>query len=218
MNKIMLLSIQVGKPQTYPPDAHSDSAWTSAIVKLPVPGPVEVAESGVNGDAQYDRKHHGGPYQAINVYPSENYERWRLVAGMAGIEGGGFGENFTTRGLLERTTCIGDIYQVGDIVVQVTQPRAPCYKLARRWKVKDLTALAESEGRTGFYLRVLQPGMVTANTEIQLVKRTCPEWSIARVWEAMQGSAQPGDFQFLATCDALSPGWRGHFQKKLDAV
>jgi MOSC domain-containing protein YiiM len=93
---------------------------------------------------------------------------------------GGFAENFTISGQSELTVCIGDIYGVGAAVVQVSQPRGPCYKISYRWKRPDLLGRCEKNGRHGWYLRVLQEGVVEAGQAVELLERPNPAWSVRR--------------------------------------
>lgn len=210
-----LLSVQVGKPARYPAVEPGGKPWRSGIVKKPVDGPVWVGRLGLEGDGQADRKHHGGPSRAVNVYPSEHYACWRAVPALAEMTGGGFGENFTTRGLLETTVCIGDVLAVGEAVLAVSQPRGPCYKLNRRWNYPDLQRHAEDERRFGWYLRVLQEGRVEAGAEIRLLERPFPEWTVARVWDVTRAARGGGDFNALLDVPALSPEWKDVMRKIL---
>lgn len=138
-----LVSIQVGKPEHREPVEGDTSTkpWTTAFYKQPVDGPVQVAGAGLEGDGQADLRHHGGPDKAVCVYSAEHFAYWRDDLGFGEEFGGGaFGENFTVAGLDESSVCIGDVWRIGNVELQVTQPRQPCWKLARRWRLKDLTA------------------------------------------------------------------------------
>ena len=206
-----LLSIQVGMPRTIGatdgPES-MDREWSSGIFKETVAGAVEATTTGLRGDGQADLKNHGGPDKAINAYPCEHFIRWRAELGLA-CEAGGFGENFTTSGALESEVCVGDVFRVGGIVVQITQPRQPCWKLARRWRIKDLAVRVEETGRTGWYFRVIETGAVEAPAGFVLVDRPHPSWTIAEANAIMHhrkedwaGAAE------LAKCAALSASWK----------
>lgn len=133
-------SLQVGLPK-YIGEAGAanpmDREWQSGIFKEPTSSIVACSVTGLAGDGQADLVNHGGPDKAINVYPVEHLPYWEKALGLS-LSPGSFGENFTTSGMTEETTCIGDVYKVGEIVVQISQPRQPCWKLARRWRIKDL--------------------------------------------------------------------------------
>ena len=206
-----LLSIQVGLPRTIgAADAADpmDREWTSGFIKEPILGSVEVTPTGLVGDGQSDLKKHGGPDKAINAYPAEYFSIWRDELGLE-FSAGAFGENFTTEGALGSDVCIGDIYQVGGIVVQITQPRQPCWKLARRWRIKDLAARVEQTGRTGWYFRVLQIGAVEAPAELTLVERPHPQWTVEEANQIMHHRKTDwAAAAALAACPALSASWR----------
>jgi MOSC domain-containing protein YiiM len=206
-----LLSIQVGMPQTIGvPDAPElmDREWTSGFFKQPVIGPVEVTAAGLIGDGQADRENHGGRDKAINAYPADYFAGWRAELGFECVVGG-FGENFTTMGALETDVCIGDVFLVGSVTVQITQPRQPCWKLSRRWRIKDLATRVEQSGRTGWYFRVVSAGAVEAPAELTLVERRYPQWTVAEANDIMHH--RQDDFTAameLASCEALSESWR----------
>ncbi|MGI9239788.1 MAG: MOSC domain-containing protein, partial [Verrucomicrobiales bacterium] len=186
----------------------SQRQWRSALFKTPVESAVSASATGLAGDGQADLENHGGVDMAINVYPREHFDYWTEKLQIQ-FPAGAFGENFSTRGMTEESTCIGDTYGVGDIVVQVSQPRKPCWKIARRWQVKDLAAQVERTGLTGWYLRVLEEGAVGAPAAIRLLDRPHPEWSIAAVNEIMyRRKDDAGQASQLGSCPALSEGWR----------
>ncbi len=123
-----------------------DEPWTTAIFKRPIAGPVDVGPLGLAGDGHADLVNHGGLDKAICVYPVAHYPAWQAELGRADFTEGAFGENLSVTGLTEGDVCIGDIFSIGTepqgLRVQVSQPRQPCWKLARKWQVKDLTAQA----------------------------------------------------------------------------
>ena len=163
---------------------------------------------GLKGDEQTDLKNHGGVDKAICVYPIEHYDYWNETLEKK-ISNSSFGENFTTSGLLESDVCIGDIYTVGSAIVQVTQPRQPCYKLARRWKIKDLANLVQTSGRTGFYFRVIKHGMVMVQQEFKLIKRINEKLTISYCNEIMHNEKDNLDAALeLSTCSELSANWK----------
>lgn len=142
---------------------------TSAIAKSPVSGPVEVGPLGLAGDEQGDRENHGGPDKAVLLYPGEHYPAWADEVGP--LVTPAFGENLTTSGLLESDVVLGSVYSVGSVLLQVTQPRRPCYKLAAHHGVKDMAVRTQNTGRTGFYCRVLRPGHLAAGDALELTTR-----------------------------------------------
>jgi MOSC domain-containing protein YiiM len=214
-----LLSIQVGQPrQMGTPGATEpmQRPWVSAIFKAPLSGPVWLGRTQLEGDAQAEPDIHGGGDKAALVYASEHYPLWEQELDLPGFAFGAFGENFTTTGLTEGSVCIGDVYQVGEAFVQVTQPRQPCWKVSRRWGVKDLSARMERTSRTGWYLRVLQEGRVSPGDAIRLVERPEPEWTVTRATLVM-GSVQSDlpAAERLAACPSLSASWQASLQKRI---
>jgi MOSC domain-containing protein YiiM len=213
-----LLSVQVGVPQTIGrPDAPDpmDQVWTTGFFKKPVGGPVHLERTNLAGDAQADLQNHGGPEKAVNVYPAEHYPYWERELDLTGLPQGAFGENFTIKGLLEADVCIGDVFEVGDALVQVSQPRQPCWKLARRWRVKELALRVQENGRTGWYFRVLREGAVQAGLELLLIERPYPKWTVADANEIMHHRLDDMDAaRALAACPALSMRWRENLARR----
>ncbi|TMD55358.1 MAG: MOSC domain-containing protein [Chloroflexi bacterium] len=129
-----LVSIQVGQPHLRGSDVGLaepiDHQWKSAIFKSPVTGPVFLGSTNVEGDRQADPRVHGGPEMAVLCYSADHYPYWRRELGIEEMGPGGFGENFTISGQDERSVCLGDVYEVGEAVVQISQPRGPCYKIS----------------------------------------------------------------------------------------
>ena len=212
-----LVSLQVGMPRTLgvkeAPDP-MDRMWTSGIFKDPVKGEVEALLTGLAGDGQGDLKHHGGLDKAINAYPAEHFASLSEELGMD-FSLGAFGENFTTTGALESDVCIGDIFRIGTLLVQITQPRQPCWKLGRRWRVKELPALLEQAGRTGWYFRVLEPGRVAAPADLTLVQRPYPQWTVAEANAIMhQRRDDWAAAAALSGCPALSANWQASLGRR----
>ena len=213
----ILSSIQVGLPREHGSDGSQDpeqQPWLSAIFKDPVSGPVWLGRNGLEGDHQADLKVHGGPNKAVLAYSAGHYPLWRAEWNEPDIPFGGFGENFTVSGLEERTVCLGDIWSVGDALLQVSQPRTPCWKLARRWNRPHLPQRVIATGRSGWYLRVLREGNVEAGAQIALQERPLPQWSIARISQVFYVAGDPAAAVELAQCPLLSSGWRRAFAER----
>ena len=142
----------------------------SGIDKHPVDGRVAVHPLGLDGDVQVNKKHHGGEGQAVYAYAQDDADWW---AGELGRElpPGRFGENLRTTGLDLRTAVIGEQWQVGTALLQVTAWRTPCANFARFWGVPDLVKRFAAHGATGAYLRVLQTGEIGAGDEVEVVSR-----------------------------------------------
>jgi MOSC domain-containing protein YiiM len=205
-------SVQVGQTRTYgTPGALNplERPWTSAIRKEPVDGPVWAGREGLSGDQQYDRAGHGGPDRALLMYSSDHYPRWRQEWGRKDVGPGGFGENLTVSGLNEDSACIGDVYQIGEVRVEVSSPRSPCSNLSRRHGISDLVKTIVQNHRSGWYLRVLQEGWLEAGVLIRLADRPFPQWTVRRVAQVKRLRADlPEDARLLAACPALQAEWR----------
>lgn len=210
-------SIQVGVPRQHGQPAATDpmdKLWTTGFYKQPVTHAVYVSRLNAEGDGQADLENHGGPDKAICCYALAHYPFWQQRLGVD-LPTGAFGENFTISGLAEPDVCIGDTWQAGErLVVQVSQPRQPCWKLARRWRVKTLALEVQQSGKTGWYFRVLTPGRVAAEAPLTLVERPFPEWTIERANQIMYAKAPPRD-EVLALSEVplLSESWRLHLAR-----
>jgi len=179
----ILSSIQVGKPARYgfadAVDPH-DKPWTTGFFKTSVEGPIFAGATNLEGDGQADLEHHGGLDKAVLAYSGDHYPKWRHELGMPDMSHGAFGENLTIVGLDEESVHIGDVFGIGATRFEVSQPRRPCWKLARRWRMDELVSLVLRNGRSGWYLRVLEPGRIEKHMTVMLLERPNPEWSIAR--------------------------------------
>lgn len=160
-------SVQVGRAGVIP---WRGREVRTGIVKTTVEGAVQAGPLGLDGDEQADLRVHGGPDKAICCYPAEHRPLWSEVLGQE-LPAGAFGENLSLRGLLETETFIGDTFRAGGAVVQVSQPRGPCYKLAARWGHRTLPAEMARRAISGFYFRVLEPGTLEAGDELELIDR-----------------------------------------------
>ncbi len=221
MQTAALLSIQVGEPRVYdqpPRFAKRPAPWSSAFVKHAVDGPVTLEPGNLADDRQADLKAHGGRDKAVNVYPSEHYVQWIAEGVLPEFVAGGFGENFTVRGLLESELCIGDRFRVGSATVEVSQPRQPCWKLAHFLQRADMVKRVIASGRTGWYFRVLDSGLVRAGDPMELLERPFPRWTLAEANRLMH--FEPNDTAVvaeLANCPALSHSWVDSFNRRLAA-
>jgi MOSC domain-containing protein YiiM len=227
MTMIELISLQTGVARTqhlFDERSGKMKPWTSAINKQPVVGPIEVTETGLVGDMQANRKVHGGVDKALLAYCGVHYPRWREIFANTipdalsirdGLAPGAFGENLTFTGLAEPDVCIGDRWQLGEVVVEVSQPRQPCSNLSRRWNRPSLVKEVIANGWTGWYLRVITPGMLSAGDSVSLLERPHPDWPIPRAHRAMYGlSENPGDAAELASLPVLSMAWREELLSK----
>lgn len=198
-------SIRVSLPQTFA----GEKPWTSSIVKEATTEPIWVGVANLRGDQQADLVHHGGPHKAVCVYSAIHNSYWRKQLTLPNFGPGDFGENFTVSELTEHDVCIGDTWSIGGAMFQVTQPRQPCWKLARRWNIKDLALQVQQTGFTGWYFRVLKEGFVQRGAQIDLVDRLQPDWTIAAANRLMHHDKRNRDgASQLASVLELSPSWQ----------
>ena len=201
-----LTSIQTGSVAPLGPHGVA-----SGFVKRRVDGAVAVFELGLEGDAQADLSVHGGPDKAVYGYGAAGYEIWRAAfpEHAQQLEPGGMGENLTLAGLDETTVCIGDIVAIGSAVLQVSQPRQPCFKFALRFADDRMPQAMIKNGLSGWYYRVLEPGSLTAGDEVRLAERLNPAWPIARFFRMItRRTATPDAFAELADMEGLARQWR----------
>ena len=170
--RIGLVAVSVGLPQRHGTRANG-AIVESGFRKTPVTAEtILVGRTNLAGDGQADLRAHGGPDKAIYAYPSEHLPLWTAELGFDEPLGpNAFGENLTTAGALETDVCIGDIYRWGSALVQISQPRGPCYKLEIALERPGLIPVFTHSGRTGWYLRVLEPGEAPVGGPIELVER-----------------------------------------------
>lgn len=214
-----IVSIQVGQATTYDYEGAKDGKsrqWRTAFFKSPVAGSVRFGSMGLNGDQQADRENHGGLDKAVLAYSADHYAYWRPHLHLPEMPYGGFGENLTIEGLDETAVCIGDQWQAGQVLCEVSQPRQPCWKMGRRWRLPDLPKQVIQNGKSGWYLRVLADGELTAPAEIRLVSRPRPSWTVARASRLLyHENDNVAGLQELADLPELSHAWREELLERI---
>lgn len=207
-----LVSLQVGKPRTF---TYRGQEIETGIFKTGVAAPLFLSKLNFEGDGQADLEVHGGPDKAVNVYCAERYPYWEEKLGRK-LEGGAFGENVTLQGMTEDIVCIGDIYRLGEAVVQVSQPRQPCHKLAKKHDVPDLPLQVQTTGYTGYYFRVLEEGIVAPGTGVKLLERHPDGVTVAYAnGIKYQDRTNREGLERLIGLETLSASWRNSFMKRL---
>lgn len=209
-----LVSVNVGKPK--------DVSWQGRTVhtgiwKAPVAGPRMVRRLNIDGDGQGDLDGHGGENRAVLVYQVASYDHWAAELGRDDLKPGAFGENFTVDGLPDDEVCIGDRYRIGQVVVEVTQPRVTCYRVGIRIGEPRMPALLVSHRRPGFYCRVLTEGEVEAGQVIEKIAAGPEGVTVAEIDALLYLPGHPRDaLQRAQRIPALSPGWKRSLQQLLD--
>lgn len=214
---IRIHRIFIGQPQTRT-DTHG--TWTSAIFRSPVAGPVALTERGLAGDQVADTANHGSVYQAVCCHPLAHYAAWNADYGLTEpgtqLGPGSVGENWTLSDGTEVDVCVGDIFTVGSARVQVSAPRYPCTKQERKLGLPEFHRRTMATMRTGFYLRVLTPGMVQAGDAWVLEAHPHPELTIERINASVHRAFDPDFVRAAMTVPELAPGWKRIYQMKLN--
>jgi MOSC domain-containing protein YiiM len=207
-------AVLVGRPVAFGPNGEP-----SGIHKSPCAGPVSVTETGLAGDGQGDRKRHGGPEKALHHYPAEHYAAWRQE--MPDLDSalrppGAFGENLSTTGLDENSVCLGDVFDLGTARVQVAQGRQPCWRLNVHFGRKYMARRVQATGRTGWYYRVLTPGVVAPGDRLVRVHSPNPEWPLSRLLDVLyRDTLNTEALAAIAELPDLAQSWRALAHRRL---
>ena len=208
MPRARLISVNVGQPREV---EFRDGTVLTGIFKAPVAGRVTVHKLNLKGDRQADLTVHGGPDKAVYCYPAEHYPYWATQLPGAELPYGMFGENLTTEGLDEASVHIGDQFRIGSAVLQVTQPRTPCYKLGIKFGRSDMVQRFWSSGRSGFYFSVVVEGDVGSGDVIERVAIGPRQVSIAEVLQ-LAGGGEPDRTQLERVLQSTLPDpWKNNF-------
>ncbi len=181
-----LVALNVGVPREV---ATPRGPVTTSIFKSSTRHRLRAELHNLEGDRQADLESHGGEHKAVYGYPVEHYARWAEELGRDDFEHGQFGENLTTAGFLERDLGIGDRLSIGSAVLQVTQPRSPCFKLGIRMSDPLFVKMFLQSGRPGFYFRVDRPGELGAGDEIKRIQVGETGLTVHDVWTLSYGAA-----------------------------
>lgn len=215
------------------PDGET-TAWKSAILKGHQTDGAHVGALGLAGDNQKEKKHHGGPTKAVLIYGAAHYAMWQhalrphaeqhadklrtmspaIDASVYGF--GAFGENLTIDGVRESTVCLGDIWQIGECVLQITEPRGPCATLTRRWMRPALLDEVRVTAAAGWYNAVLTEGAVRTGDCATLVTRIQTEWTLERVFHLLEGRVvSRQDVERLCESECAHAGLRQRLSRRL---
>lgn len=208
-------SVRIGTPKPLP---YRNKIVQTAIFKEAVTEPVYVSLTNLEGDIQADTTHHGGPDKAVCAYAAENYAFFTEKIGQA-FPHGSFGENLTISGLREDTIMIGDTLSIGECILQVSQPREPCYKVAARHNLVQLPVWIRQTGYSGYYFRVLKEGSLKEGDTAHLEERGKGRITVTLANAIMYGADIPSEqIKRLLNEEALSASWRKQLTKKLASL
>jgi MOSC domain-containing protein YiiM len=212
-----LLSINVALPVEI---EHDGKTTRTGIFKKPVPGPTYVSKTNLSGDQQSDLKNHGGEHKAVYAFSYAQYAYWEKLLERPAMAYGQFGENLTISDLDEAQLYIGDEIQIGDCLLQITQPRVPCFKLGLAFENKHMPKLFVKHAATGIYLRVLQEGAIEKGNLCELTNRGKHQMPVQTLFKAFYDKDFENPLPILKTAldiDALSEEWRKKITAKLVA-
>jgi MOSC domain-containing protein YiiM len=208
-----LLSVNVSPPREV---VNGNKTVKTGIFKEPIDRRVMLGTLNLKGDGQADLVGHGGIYKAAYAYSVENYDYWKRELGRDDFAFGQFGENFTVEGMMEDEVHVGDVFRAGGALIEVTQPRVPCYKLGIKMGLRGFEKKFLASGRVGFYLRVLEEGKVGAGDILDRVRTDPVRMTVREIChllyfdpENLEGASK------ALRIRALSPGWRQSFEERL---
>ncbi|MFE6014008.1 MOSC domain-containing protein [Bacillus thuringiensis] len=211
-NEYQLLSLSIGLPKEV---TYGGKVINTGINKKQVKEPVYLSFVKFNGDGQADLVHHGGVDKAVCVYTGDHYPYWEKELNQDLVYGA-FGENITVSGMREEDVCIGDTFELGEAIVQVTQPRQPCFKLAKKYNIPKLPLYFQETGYTGFYFRVLKEGWVSAVDTLKRLQSDPKGVSVAFANRIMHKEKQNIEgVKRILEVKALSSSWRKSFEKRI---
>lgn len=210
---MQLLSVNLSLPKEV---VHEGETLRTGIFKEPAAGPVQVRFAGLEGDGQGDTENHGGAFKTVYTYPWEHYPYWEGILKRGPLPHGQLGENLTTEGLLEDQVHIGALYRMGTSLLQVTQPRKPCFKLGLRMGMARFVEVFWKSGLTGIYMRVAEEGLVQAGDPISLVENAPENPTVRRLWQLAYFEEECFEECLLALrLPHLSPEWRRPLTQRL---
>ena len=210
--KGVLLSVNVGRPRDF--DFHGKPA-RSAIWKTPVEGRVAARGINLDGDDQADRRGHGGYDKAVYAYAIEDTRWWESELGRE-LEDGAFGENLTIEGIDANGAVVGERWEIGSVVLEVSEPRVPCWRLGVRMDDELFPRRFTEAQRPGPYLRIVQEGDVGAGDEIRVVERPDHDLTVRDVFRIY--TRDRADAARLLSVDQMSEPWRSWAQRQLERI
>ncbi len=205
---MIIESLNVGLPRK---EIFPGKEVRTGICKNPVSGPISLGFLGFEGNGVADTKNHGGPDKAVCVYSTDHYPFWEQVLGIP-LPPAPFGENLSVSNFHEDDICIGDIFQTGTGLLQVSQPRQPCKTLLLRYGRDDMMKLMVDTGYTGFYFRVLEEGVVERGSPLICKKRDSHGITISfanRIYHHDRRNVEA--IEKLLAAPSLSESWRHSF-------
>jgi len=194
----------------------------TAMDKYPVEGSLYLSAEGLAGDDYAEKEHHGGPDRALHQYPAEHYVYWQKKYGANFVDSAngqvaGMGENLSSLGMTEESVYLGDCYQWGDAVIEVSQPRSPCFKLNKRWGIEEFSVNMQAISRCGWLYRVITPGNVSVNEPLTLISRVDNAMTIKAVCDIYFGDPLNTEkLLLLKKQTKLAESWLSNVMQRLE--
>lgn len=186
---------------------------TTGIFKEPVPGPLFLRTTNLDGDGQADLKVHGGPDKALYAYAFDAYSHWKQLRPKDTFSYGAMGENLTCDSLDEDTIYVGDTYECGGAIIQACQPRFPCYKLAMKFDDVNILKEFNKVNRPGVYFRVLKEGQIHTGDTFKLIDQENVKLSILEIYSFSQKPIEDESrIEDFLKIKSLTPQWRAKFE------
>jgi MOSC domain-containing protein YiiM len=195
-----------------------NGAELSAIAKYPREERVQILPHGLAPDEQVDKQHHGGPEMALHLYPLDHHAFWRGVIGEHELlaQPGSFGSNLAVSGITESDVHIGDRFRLGSALVEISQPRQPCWKIEHRFGHKGMVARIIETSRAGWFFRVIETGDVAVGDTLERISIGHVDWSVARCFAAIFGKdASRSELEELSVLSTLAPKMQAKAAAKL---
>ncbi|MBM7646200.1 MOSC domain-containing protein YiiM [Scopulibacillus daqui] len=212
---IQLINLSIGRPKMM---TYADSKQMETGICKKTVNEAFLSKEGFKGDGVANLKHHGGPDRAVCIYPYEHYSLWEKAFNVQ-LPPSAFGENLTVANMLERDVCIGDTYQVGDAVIQVTQGRMPCSTISKRMNLPSLLDRIIEEGYTGYLCRVIEEGTVRRDSSIRLLKRHSKQVTVLfanQIYFHSQNDIE--GMKKIIAVEALASVWRQKLLKRIEKL
>ena len=216
---VEVLYVKVGQVATTPLPNSARKELVTGMKKQPVPK-AYLTKTGFNTDAQADLEHHGGENKALFCLDTKTYETINTLCqtNFAYDEVAHFGENLIISNVVQKEICVGDIYSIGEALVQVTQPRQPCWKLSASTQVKNMTAVIFNNGLTGWYCKVLKEGNICQNDTMILQQRVYPNLNIELLNQLIVNPLVNSTVTLEAlACEELGKPFKESLQKRYES-
>ncbi|NQY20721.1 MAG: MOSC domain-containing protein [Campylobacteraceae bacterium] len=212
MLNLKILDIYSGKEELF---IKNNKEFNSAYKKISINDKVFVNYMGLENDIQSDKKHHGGEHKAICVFTQIAYEHFEEKYNL-NLDVCSFGENITLDNIEDKDICLADRFSIGEIIVEVSQPREPCFKISSIIGIKELTSLVLKENKTGFYLRIIKEGFISKNDTFKLISRKYEKINIEFINQVLRDyKNKQKEILEILECEELAPAFRKTLEKKL---